>query len=562
MKIQKAHIKNFRCFEDISIEFDPNYTCLVGVNGSGKTTILEAIHFALSSGYISSRFSESDFNSNSLDVIEIEIMFDSYFICAVPDGYNDRKVPCNGIKLNLNRRKRTSAGKILSDPFVSQVLCKPLIYETIDLIDEDLLPSSIKFDDLPNKIEQTLKGFAIQRKNAKMMDIAQNTLNINKNLTGFPSCIYFGKNREKELRQGYSSIISKLSKDLNWRYRNKREIEEVIVLWQRFYDQIIDCIPTKSRKVFFSDFNKRLKSILSDSFPDIELSLLNLEEPFSKSFISNRDGIKQIEVSNMGSGIPMIVVHQFLELLNFSEGNQEDIIFLIDEPELHLHPQLQSTYKRNLLESNSQIVISTRSPTFIELIEWKSIRRLDRGNNIHPNGDRLSEYLNNDSVQGFLDEKVSKHKDKSILSPYDNVLLFGEKVLLVEGPGEFSGLPRVFNLLNMDIKNLTIISCNGKKSIPFYSILCYVYGLDIFTLFDLDNHQEEDESNQKIIRYLKNDFATIRSSFEEEFGWTGTNKRHKFAFVQDKIFSLETVENIPDEIKRVCEMIEKWIKTK
>lgn len=43
MDLKDIQIKNFRCFKDELINFD-NYTCFVGANGSGKSTILMALN--------------------------------------------------------------------------------------------------------------------------------------------------------------------------------------------------------------------------------------------------------------------------------------------------------------------------------------------------------------------------------------------------------------------------------------------------------------------------------------------------------------------------------------
>lgn len=48
MKLQKMTLQNFRCFENLEIDFDDRLTVLVGVNGSGKTALLEAARIALS----------------------------------------------------------------------------------------------------------------------------------------------------------------------------------------------------------------------------------------------------------------------------------------------------------------------------------------------------------------------------------------------------------------------------------------------------------------------------------------------------------------------------------
>ena len=48
MHLKTLHISNFRCFRDYTIEFAPGVTVLFGKNGSGKSTLIHAIHKALS----------------------------------------------------------------------------------------------------------------------------------------------------------------------------------------------------------------------------------------------------------------------------------------------------------------------------------------------------------------------------------------------------------------------------------------------------------------------------------------------------------------------------------
>ena len=47
MNIQTLKLHNYRMFENIDLEFDPHYSVLVGVNGAGKTTVLEAVTIAI-----------------------------------------------------------------------------------------------------------------------------------------------------------------------------------------------------------------------------------------------------------------------------------------------------------------------------------------------------------------------------------------------------------------------------------------------------------------------------------------------------------------------------------
>lgn len=48
MILKKLHISNFKMFEDIDFEFKPGFNLILGDNGVGKTTILEAITVAVS----------------------------------------------------------------------------------------------------------------------------------------------------------------------------------------------------------------------------------------------------------------------------------------------------------------------------------------------------------------------------------------------------------------------------------------------------------------------------------------------------------------------------------
>ena len=44
MVIKKIRINNFRCHEDFQFEFKKKTSVIVGANGTGKTSVLEAIY--------------------------------------------------------------------------------------------------------------------------------------------------------------------------------------------------------------------------------------------------------------------------------------------------------------------------------------------------------------------------------------------------------------------------------------------------------------------------------------------------------------------------------------
>ena len=43
MYVASIQVQNFRCFEDIEVEFNPGVNVIIGENNAGKTTLLRAM---------------------------------------------------------------------------------------------------------------------------------------------------------------------------------------------------------------------------------------------------------------------------------------------------------------------------------------------------------------------------------------------------------------------------------------------------------------------------------------------------------------------------------------
>lgn len=71
MYIKSLKLKNYRCYENLEIELNPEYTILVGVNGAGKSTILDALATALGSYIVG--FDGIDSNSISQDDVRLKM---------------------------------------------------------------------------------------------------------------------------------------------------------------------------------------------------------------------------------------------------------------------------------------------------------------------------------------------------------------------------------------------------------------------------------------------------------------------------------------------------------
>ena len=99
----------------------------------------------------------------------------------------------------------------------------------------------------------------------------------------------------------------------------------------------------------------------------MKLKLIDNWKPFSNAFFgTDKENLQSIPLNQLGSGYEMIFSLIYSYYLS-KKGNKK-LIVLIDEPELHLHPKLQSDFVELLLEfsKDSQIILTTHSPLFIK----------------------------------------------------------------------------------------------------------------------------------------------------------------------------------------------------
>lgn len=87
MKIERITLQNFRCFENVQLDFDSRLTVIVALNGQGKSSLLDAIKIALwpyLAGF--------DLGSMSLDTTGIQI--DDVFREKLAAHQMEWRLPC------------------------------------------------------------------------------------------------------------------------------------------------------------------------------------------------------------------------------------------------------------------------------------------------------------------------------------------------------------------------------------------------------------------------------------------------------------------------------------
>ncbi len=542
IRVSRVSIENFRCFE--RLEGDLNrLTSIVGENGSGKTALIEALNYCLAPYTSAARFCEQDFNAQDAGDITIIVTFNKSFIAEVPDGYTTQKIECDRVYLRASRRKAAGAGRALNDPFT---------------LEHRAVPIEGKYGSEPN--------WSLERGTGSTFKFTPRTLALsNVELSDYPTVQYFGKERERQSEVGFNTTFKRILDELNWRYRKGCGGNEAAILaaWDTYYDLVLDSVPDKTRTAIIGDFKDAATALLGAEFDDLELSLSRLEEPFSKGFLATRDGLGQVAIGGMGSGVAMLLTLVLLETVSGLE--KEALIFLIDEPEMHLHPQLQTRVRQHLADSENQVIYTTHSPLMVNLGEWRSVRRMDGGLRLFPTHTTRELVLENEKGEEFLlqdclDDIISKQKHITMLMRENNEMLFARCVVLVEGAADRHAITLLAEPAGYDLRDITVIPVHGKTKIPDYQLLCMVFGLPFFTVYDKDTGEGNDPKTNALINKLATDnwVYEFDPNLEECFG-IGKNSEHKGQKTVDAIsVCAEKPDDIPEQVGKLLKVLDEF----
>ena len=547
ISITAVTITNFRCFQSLKLAFEKCHA-LIGENGTGKTAVLDAIDLATTPTLSPSRFSEQDFNSADAGPIRIVVEFSEAFWVKVPDGYTTQAVPARSVVLVVKRRERAAPGRALSDPFVLEHYARPVPFT--DPGELGPIPEGLN---CPTSLNETAEGYSVSRKSGKPMKVGTLQLSLRNELVGFPNVFSFDKDRDTQAKIGFNSLLQKIARDLNWRFRAKWNQGEVLTAWNEFYEQVISTVEDAKTGRILRPLQEQIRTLLGRDFSDLELSLLDLEQPFAKTFLARRDGSNQIDQSRLGSGISILVAYLLLDVI--SGLSKEAIIYLIDEPELHLHPQLQSRLFTRFREATPQTIYTTQSDCFVDVSEWRSILRFGADHVVSPQHAVVESSLEGKRVADHLDEIKPWHQQHLVYHREDNQLFFARRCVLVEGPAERYGLPILAERLGLPLEDVTILSCNGKSKIPYYQLLCKAFGIPYFTLSDLDGLTAEAEENRRPVACAEvHAVHTFASSFEALLGQTRGGKASRTLLAVEDLKK----ESVPPEITTALTAISAW----
>jgi putative ATP-dependent endonuclease of OLD family len=428
MNIKNITIKNFRNFKDFSIDFSKGFQTIIGENNIGKSNLYWAIRLILDR--------DLSYNARNLDIKDFhgfkkEVTIDDHVIISI-ELYSEKLASFptfHSFKTSDTTARITylfaHKSKFIEDEEIPpQIELSQFKWQLFgsgnSFVIEDILTlQSIRFSDLDGINLYYINAFR----------------NINSDLHG--------------------STKSLLSKYCQSRTDTKTELESVKSILKKSSTELngLGFIPDIAENI-----QKKGQSIAGQYF----------SFPISISFLSNYDidawsqlnlyyspeSDNNVPIQTLGLGQKNILyLSLFIAELENSSNNHEINILLIEEPEAHLHPQLQKILFSNLNDlKTTQVFMTSHSTHIASDCDYKNLSILFR--NTKKEVKSFSPFK-----EGLLSER-----DNLLLKRYLDAtrseMFFASAIIYVEGVGEQFIIPsiakEVFGI-NLTEHNISVI---------------------------------------------------------------------------------------------------------
>lgn len=442
LRVDEIVLFQFRQFEKITVDFDSRVTILVGDNGSGKSSILDALSKSLiwlSSNIIHDNTNcslplDSDVNNNELSTYtyidcQYSILEKQIFkhIFSKPKKGSKSPVDSDHGKIKL-------LGDIyrFADDKVDEYNLPLIAYYSIDRSDEiksrDFKGADSKSDVLA---WEKLDGYN---------DSLKNPQNFSNFLSWF---IRFDKIREQSKKP--LSQLEILRSDLLEIDKERKEADKSLLIYlekQRIKKEdevnIIKDTLLDNQSIKCGEILDSVIEAISTFIP--EILTIYIEYSISDVDMKINKGGVILSASQLSQGEKSLMalvgdLARRLTMLNPSRENPFDGngIVLIDEIDLHLHPSWQQTVIQKLTNTfkNIQFILTTHSPQVLSTVSKSNIRVL--GKNVldeyvaaEPQAETYA-YPNSDVMESVMDVKsIPDLPVLSDLGKYRNLLEQGD----------------------------------------------------------------------------------------------------------------------------------------
>lgn len=555
MQVSNIALRHFRRLEDIDFSLEADSTLLVGPNNSGKTSAAAAFRLFFKRG----EFSISDFN------VACMAKFDAFGNDAT---LKEADLPAIEMDLWLS----IDAAKI---EFGRAFALIPNLTKDHDKVGMRLRYAVKDSDDLRADYDATFPAGATKLKPLSHF------LSMGKNLTKHFDIKYYALDGEPQNSRATEIDPDEGRKVLNGLIRidfidAQRNIQDedsgrhnkLSAAFAAYYkhnlekpaeneeaNKVIDENNTRLTEHYGQHFKSLLETISKLGVPSAHdrklqlVSSLSAQEALQGStelFYVDATLSHQLPEAYNGLGFKNLIYmaiqisHFHSQWLETEKNRPVCQLVFIEEPEVHLHAQVQQVFIENIVAilaetakqageayTNPQLVISTHSSHIVDTVKFENVRYFRRCpiktqeavkgaaliatkvlnlRNFRPNPDSAL-VLTGDEKNGLSDaiqatlleekKKIDQAATLNFLKKYLKLthcdLFFADAAVLVEGTVEKLLLPRMIDLSAPALKRryITVLEVGGAYAHRFTSLMAFL-GIPYFVITDIDTVQPAD----------------------------------------------------------------------
>lgn len=439
MKFKSVTIKNFRNFEDISICLT-NKNIVFGMNDVGKTNFLYALRYVFDKDIRKQNFNDTDYYKRKVDnPIEIIVAID---ISDTEDA-NSQKLRAK-LKGALLSEQYTVYIKIKAVYDEKEMMGIPVLYwggDIEELEEMKVHGTFFEIDYVFNVIyiDAYVDLYALFKRNA-------NTLLVNDN------------EQDKDILENIHKTCDDLNAQISGLSGIKAFEEKIAPEYKKYrHDEV--SVSVKSEIA--------VKGLYSNIVPYIKHDTEEFLYPTS------------------GEGRKKLLVYAIFDLLSKEEEEKKINLFLIEEPENHLHRSMQIALSHILFidDKYQYLFMTTHSPYVLEEMDQVNLVRIY-------NADKIS----SKSVLYIVPDEFKSQRKMLNRGLVEAIL--ADKVLLVEGPSENVLFGKVLSEINpfYEADGIYILPVGGFGFRPYFEILD---ALRIVNVIKTDNDLRKIKGKEK-----------------------------------------------------------------